>query len=163
MDCLVLTSASPSQTRRIGARLGRRLRAGDVVLLLGDLGTGKTVLAQGIGQGMGVTDPVKSSSFVLVNEYRGRLKLYHADLYRLTNAAEVADLALEESAADGVLIVEWPDRALEELPPEHLLVRLDWQGERGRRLTLQATGPRYEELVAGLARRTRGAGRLETS
>jgi tRNA threonylcarbamoyladenosine biosynthesis protein TsaE len=163
VDCLALTSASPSQTRRIGARLGRRLRAGDVVLLLGDLGTGKTVLAQGIGRGMGVTDPVKSSSFVLVNEYRGRLKLYHADLYRLSDATEVADLALEESAADGVLVVEWPDRALEELPREHLLVRLDWQGERGRRLTFQATGPRYGELVADLARRRRGAERLGTS
>jgi tRNA threonylcarbamoyladenosine biosynthesis protein TsaE len=159
VDCLLLTSTSPSQTRRIGARLGRRLQAGDVVLLLGDLGTGKTVLTQGIGRGMGVTDPVKSSSFVLVNEYRGRLKLYHADLYRLSDPVDVADLALEESAADGVLVVEWPDRALEELPREHLLLRLDWKGERGRRLTFQATSPRYGEVVADLARRPRAARR----
>jgi tRNA threonylcarbamoyladenosine biosynthesis protein TsaE len=157
---LVLTSAGPAETRRISARLGRRLNAGDVVLLFGELGSGKTVLAQGIGQGMGVTDPVRSSSFVLVSEYFGRLKLYHADLYRLTDPMEVADLALEDSAADGVLVVEWPDRAWEELPSEHLLVRLDWQGERGRRVTLEARSHRYEELVAALARRP-AAGRSE--
>lgn len=157
MDCFVLTSASPSQTRRIGARLGRRLRAGDVVLLLGDLGSGKTVLTQGIGLGLETTDPVKSPSFVLVNEYRGRLKLYHADLYRLNDPADVADLALEESASDGALVVEWPDRALEELPREHLLVRLEWAGERGRRLTFSGAGRRCVELVNDLTRRSRGA------
>lgn len=161
MKRLVLSSDSPAQTRRIGARLGRQLRAGDIVLLLGDLGTGKTVLTQGIGQGMDVTDPVKSSSFILVNEYRGRLKLYHADLYRLVGAMEVADLALEENAADGVLVVEWPDRAWEELPPEHLLVRLEFKGERGRRLTLEAADPRYEGLLAALAPRARRARRRE--
>ena len=152
MGPLVLSSDSPAATRRIGARLGRRLRPGDVILLLGELGTGKTCLTQGIGRGLGVTDQVKSSSFVLVNEYAGRLKLYHADLYRLEDSREVMDLALEETAADGVLAVEWPERDWEELPPEHLLVRLEWVDERRRRLTFEARGQRYEELVRALER-----------
>jgi tRNA threonylcarbamoyladenosine biosynthesis protein TsaE len=154
VDSLTLTSNSPADTRRIGARLGRHLRPGDVILLLGELGTGKTCLTQGIGQGLGATDQVKSSSFVLVNEYGGRLKLYHADLYRLEDPREVMDLALEENAADGVLAVEWPERAWQELPPEHLLVHLEWEDERRRRLTFQARGRRYEELVRALERRT---------
>ncbi len=111
MDRPVLKSRRPSETRRIGARLGRLLEPGDVLLLQGELGSGKTVLAQGIGQGLAVQEPVKSSSYVLLNEYHGRLTLYHADLYRLDDPAQVAELALEEVAAPGVLAVEWPERA----------------------------------------------------
>ncbi len=155
MRPLTLSSDSPAATRRIGARLGRRLRPGDVVLLLGELGAGKTCLAQGIGRGLEVTDQVKSSSFVLLNEYDGRLRLYHADLYRLEDPREVMDLALEETAAEGVLAVEWPERAWDELPPEHLLVRLEWEGDRERRLTFEAHGDRYEELVRAVSPRAR--------
>lgn len=151
MGPLTLSSDSPAATRRIGARLGRHLRPGDVILLLGELGTGKTCFTQGIGRGLEVCDQVKSSSFVLVNEYGGRLKLYHADLYRLEDPREVMDLALEETAADGVLAVEWPERAWDELPPEHLLVRLEWEDDRRRRLTFEAHGQRYEELVRALS------------
>lgn len=154
-DCLVLHSGSPAETRRIGARLGRLLQPGDVLLLQGELGSGKTVLAQGIGQGLRVREPVKSSSFVLLNEYHGRLTLYHADLYRLNDPLEVAELALEEVAAPGVLAVEWPERAWEELPPEHLLVRLEEESARVRRLALGARGERYEILVRELTARTR--------
>ena len=146
VSALALDSKTPAATRRIGARLGRLLQPGDVVLLQGDLGAGKTVLTQGIGQGLKVTEPVKSSSFVLVNEYRGRLTLYHADLYRLNEPPEVAGLALEEIAAEGVLVVEWPERAWEELPPEHLLVRIEEGGARSRRIAFEARGKRYEEL-----------------
>jgi tRNA threonylcarbamoyladenosine biosynthesis protein TsaE len=147
---LVIETGSPAETRRVGARIGRLLQAGDVVLLQGDLGAGKTVLAQGIGQGLAVREPVKSSSFVLLNEYHGRLSMYHADLYRLTDPAEVIDLALEEVAAPGVLVIEWPERAWEELPPEHLLVRIEEAGAKERRLTIEARGERYEELVTTL-------------
>ena len=156
MGPLTLSSDSPAATRRIGARLARRLRPGDVVLLLGELGAGKTCFTQGIGRGLEVTDQVKSSSFVLLNEYEGPLRLYHADLYRLEDPREVMDLALEETAADGVLAVEWPERAWAELPPEHLLVRLEWANEhRRRRLTFEAHGKRYEELLRGLSPRAR--------
>src|SRR3990172_4933072 len=147
MDRPVVHSAGPAKTKRIGARLGRLLQPGDVLLLQGELGSGKTVLAQGIGAGLRVREPVKSSSFVLLNEYHGRLTLYHADLYRLNDPSEVAALALEEVAAPGVLAVEWPERAWQELPPEHLLVRMEEAGAKERTLTLVPRGRRYEELL----------------
>ncbi len=156
MERLALASNSPAETRRLGERMARRLRAGDVILLQGELGAGKTCLAQGIGRGLGVAATIKSSAFVLLNEYEGRLKMYLADLYRLEDPAEVVDLALEEVAADGVLVVEWPDRAWQEMPPERLLVRLEWAGERAREMTLEARGARYRELVKGLTARARG-------
>ena len=89
---------------------------------------------------------------MLVNEYEGRLKMYLADLYRLEDPQEVADLALEENAADGVLVVEWPDRAWEEMPRERLLVRLEWVDERSRELSLEPQGARDRELVEELLR-----------
>lgn len=158
MECFTLRSRSPAETRRIGTRLGNLLQPGDVLLLQGELGSGKTVLAQGIGEGLAVREPVKSSSFVLLNEYHGRLTLYHADLYRLNDAAEVAELALEEIAAPGVLAVEWPERAWPAsggLPPEHLLVRIDEESARGRTLTFVPRGERYAELARELAARRR--------
>jgi len=152
-----LRSASPAATRRIGERIGRLLRAGDVVLLSGELGAGKTMLAQGIGKGMGVTDPIKSSSFVIMNEYAGAtLRLFHADLYRLEDPEQVAELALEELAERGVLVVEWPERAFEEMPPEHLLVRLAYgDTPTVRTVKLEPHGDRYAELARALGQ-TRG-------
>ena len=129
-----------------------------MLLLQGELGSGKTVLAQGVGEGLAVREPVKSSSFVLVNEYHGRLTVQHADLFRLEEAAQVFDLGLEEIAAPGVLMVEWPERAWHELPPEHLLISIVEAGD-GRKLTLEARGSRYEELIEQLERRTKKAAR----
>jgi tRNA threonylcarbamoyladenosine biosynthesis protein TsaE len=151
------TSSSPAATRALGRRLARFLQPGDVVLLCGGLGAGKTCFAQGIGEGLRVAEAVKSSSFVLVNEYNGRLKVYHADLFRLNDPSEVADLALEETSADGVLVVEWPDRAWEEMPPERLLVRFDIVDDRRRDITFEAAGRRYQDLLARLAERAGAA------
>ncbi len=152
MAPLTFRTDSPAATRGIGRRLARLLRPGDIVLLQGELGAGKTCLAQGIGDGLGVAEPVKSSAFVLVNEYQGRLRLYLADLYRLKAPEEVAELALEENAADGVLAVEWPDRAWEQMPAERLLVRLRWLDARSRELTLEPEGTRYREMAERLTR-----------
>jgi tRNA threonylcarbamoyladenosine biosynthesis protein TsaE len=151
---LVFETATPGETRRLGERIGRLLRAGDVVLLSGELGAGKTVLAQGMGRGMGVVDPIKSSSFVIMNEYDGAtLRLYHADLYRLEDPEQVAELALDELAAKGVLLVEWPERAIAEMPGEHLQCTLDYAGAHGRRIEISATGERHEGIVRKLGRR----------
>jgi len=159
MTSLTLGAATPGATRRIGARIGRLLRAGDAVLLTGELGAGKTVLAQGIARGLGVADPVKSSSFVIVNEYQGErrgaaVRLYHVDLYRLEEPEQVAELALDETAADGVLVVEWPERAPGELPAEHLSVAIDYAGATARSIALTGTGARYEEIVRRLTAHT---------
>jgi len=148
-----MQAATPAATRRLGERIGRLLGAGDVVLLSGELGAGKTVLAQGIGRGLGVTEPIKSSSFVIMNEYDGRaLRLYHADLYRLEDPAQVAELALDELAARGVLVVEWPERAPAELPEEHLLVRLAYGAGSARTIEIEGRGERYVALAAELMR-----------
>ena len=108
---LTFDSDSVEETRRLGERMGALLSAGDVVLLSGELGAGKTVFVQGIARGLGFEGSVSSKSFVLLGEYPGRVTLYHADLYRLEAPEEVAELALDEISADGVLVVEWPERA----------------------------------------------------
>jgi tRNA threonylcarbamoyladenosine biosynthesis protein TsaE len=156
VSALTFHAATPGATCKLGERIGRLLRAGDVVLLSGELGAGKTVLAQGIGRGLGVTDPIKSSSFVIMNEYDGTsLRLYHADLYRLEDPEQVAELALDELASAGVLVVEWPERAPGEMPPEHLLVRLKYDGAKGRAVEMEGAGARYAELAQKLDVRTR--------
>lgn len=154
-DTLSLVSRSADETRRMGKRIGALLRAGDAILLQGDLGSGKTTLTQGIGEALDTAEAVKSPTFVLMNEYHGRLTIYHADLYRLNDPGEVVDLALEEVASDGVLIVEWPDRAPREHPPEHLHVQLEEASDDERRITIVARGDRYKELLAALSTRRR--------
>ena len=148
-------SSTPNATHGLGVRLGRLAQPGDVLLFQGELGSGKTVLAQGVGEGLAVQEPVTSSSYVLMAEYYGRLTLYHADLFRLDDPAQVAELALEEVAATGVLIVEWPERAWGQLPAERLLVVIEEtegeETESARKLTLTARGARYDALLEALA------------
>ncbi len=145
-------SRSPAETRRLGRTLAAQLRPGDVLLLQGELGAGKTCFSQGIGAGLRVKEPVKSSSFVLVNEYSGRLHVYHADLFRLEDPREVFELGLEENATDGLLLVEWPDRAPRELPPHHLLVSFDVTDHTSRRITYEPHGERYDSLLRDLVK-----------
>lgn len=151
-EALSLESSGPEETRAIGERLGALLVAGDVVLLQGQLGAGKTTFVQGIARGMGFEGSVSSKSFVLLGEYAGRVKLYHADLYRLEDPEQVLDLALDEISADGALVVEWPERAMETLSPERLLVRFQVTSEDSRVLVLEPKGERAMALSAGLGR-----------
>lgn len=145
-----LVSGSAEDTRRLGERLGALLRPGDVVLLSGELGAGKTTFVQGIARGLGFAGSVSSKSFVILGEYAGRITLYHADLYRLEDPRQVEELALDEVSADGALVVEWPEHAQGLLPEEHLLVRFDVLSRRRRRLHLEPRGPRAAELAAAL-------------
>jgi tRNA threonylcarbamoyladenosine biosynthesis protein TsaE len=148
-----ITSNSPADTRRLGERLGALLESGDVVLLSGELGAGKTVFVQGIARGLGFDGSVSSKSFVLLGEYPGRLTLYHADLYRLEDPEQVQDLALDEISAGGVLVVEWPERAGEwVLPEEHLLVQFEVTGDEARVLRLKAQDERAHELLGAMSK-----------
>ncbi len=141
-----------ADTRAVGRRLASLLRAGDVVLLTGDLGTGKTVFASGIAEGLGVAERVVSPSFVLARRYEGLIGLVHADLYRVGSSAEVEDLDLLDAAEGGVLVVEWGEAAERCFPEDHLLVRLDADEEGARIITLLRRGSwqqRPLEEVAG--------------
>jgi tRNA threonylcarbamoyladenosine biosynthesis protein TsaE len=151
MKSLQLTTRSPEQTQQLGKRLGEIARPGDVILLVGKLGAGKTCLAQGIAWGLGINDYAASPSFVLVRELHGRLPLYHMDFYRLDNIEEIAELGLDEYFyGRGVSVVEWAEKALSLLPPENLLIEMDYVAESERRLSLKPTGKRYREMAAQL-------------
>jgi tRNA threonylcarbamoyladenosine biosynthesis protein TsaE len=143
-------SHSPEQTQRLGVRLGEMLKPGDLVSLEGDLGSGKTTLAQGIARGWGALDPVTSPTFVLINEYRraDSATLYHVDAFRLEGGAEAAALGLSELFDDrGPVLVEWADRLGESLPADRLWIRLRWVDDSRRELHLKASGIRYERLL----------------
>jgi len=134
-----LVSRSEGQTLAAGRALARALRAGDVVLLRGDLGMGKTVFARGLAAGLGV-DPgeVRSPTFTLVNPYRGRLPVYHIDLYRIEAPRDLDELGLEEVlGGEGVEIVEWPERLGPHHPARHVLVRIEDRGGSSRRITIE--------------------------
>jgi tRNA threonylcarbamoyladenosine biosynthesis protein TsaE len=128
-------TSSEGETAALGRDLGRRLQAGGVVLLEGPLGAGKTAFARGLADGLGCDpDDVSSPTFTIVQEYRGRVRMQHVDLYRLT-PAEVDDLALEDLMEDSVLAVEWPER-WSAAPARAVRVRLDPAGESRRRVTI---------------------------
>ncbi len=138
----------PEQTQALGRALGAAARAGDVFLLAGGLGAGKTCLTQGILWGLGLDEFARSPTFVLVAEYPARLTLYHLDLYRLDNVDEVEALGLDEYLyGDGVCVVEWADKAPGAFPPKHLSIRLETLDELTRRIRLTADDERNRSLI----------------
>lgn len=145
-------SRSPDQTRRVGMRIGALLKAGDVVCLDGDLGTGKTTLVQGMAAGWGSTDAVSSPTFVLVNIYRrpDHEHFAHLDAYRLSGAGEAMDLDLDTLLAEGPLVVEWAQKIITSLPKDYLLVKLSHMQEEHRWMKFVATGKHYEDLLSSL-------------
>jgi tRNA threonylcarbamoyladenosine biosynthesis protein TsaE len=141
---VTILSESPDATRAIGRAIARRLRAGDVILLHGDLGAGKTTLTQGIGEGLLVQGAVQSPTFILVDEHDpapGGLGLNHVDLYRLERPEQIESLGFNEylDPRGAVTVIEWPERAGEMLPATCLVVTLDHAGE-ARQITLAARG-----------------------
>lgn len=157
---LDVPSESVERTRRLGAILGGLLARGDVVLLHGELGAGKTAFTQGIGRGLGVTAMVNSPTFTILKEYAGRLPLYHFDLYRIEDPGELESLGFADYfAGDGVSVIEWAERGEadeadgEEAPwgPDALRVRFERGGGTGRMLHFSATGSGGRRLLDGLA------------
>jgi len=132
-----IASQSPEETEAAGERLGRTLGPSDVVGLIGELGAGKTCFVQGLTRGLGVTVHATSPTFVLVNEYRGRLPVHHVDAYRTTTVTELADLGLEEMIdGDGVTVIEWAEKARPLLPARTIYVRIDGVGDEPRMITI---------------------------
>ncbi len=137
-----MISHSSEETRAFGERLALRLQAGDVLLLLGDLGAGKSELTRGLARGLGVTSTVTSPSFTILNVYdEGRLPLYHFDWYRLSGAGELYERGMDEYLGGaGVAVVEWPDQCPEAIPGDALRVTLSPLGENEREITLTPCG-----------------------
>ena len=133
---------SPGETRAFGERLARQLQAGDVLLLQGNLGAGKSELTRGIARGLGVADTVTSPSFTILNVYEdGRVPLYHFDWYRLQSAEELYEMGMDEYlGGDGVAVVEWPSQCPEAIPEDCLEVAITPLGDTDRRLTLTPRG-----------------------
>jgi tRNA threonylcarbamoyladenosine biosynthesis protein TsaE len=133
-----LTATTPEQTATAGEALGRTLGPGDVVALYGELGAGKTCFVQGLVRGLGVTTQATSPTFVLVNEYRGRLPVHHVDAYRTGGLAELMDLGLLDLiGGDGVTLLEWADRAEPLLPARAVRVRIEGLGDEPRAMTIE--------------------------
>lgn len=150
---LDVISHGVEQTKRLGVRLAELLEPGDVILVAGNLGAGKTVLAQGVAAGLGIDEPVTSPTFTLIHEYQGRLPFYHVDLYRIGGDAEAGDIGLEEYLyGDGVTLIEWAERASGLLPRDRLTVTLRPVAETKRALRFEPAGERYARLLAAFKR-----------
>jgi tRNA threonylcarbamoyladenosine biosynthesis protein TsaE len=145
---ITLRTASVDETKAVAAALASLVVPGDVLLLAGQMGAGKTAFAQGFAAGLGVIDTVTSPTFTLIHTYEGRYRLHHADVYRLERLGEVADLALGELAdeEDAVVLVEWGDVVASTLGADLLTVQLEMlsaEGEDSRLITVTATGGRW--------------------
>lgn len=150
---MIIRTASPEATHALGARLGECLAAGDVVELDGDLGAGKTLLTKGIAAGLGVSEPVTSPTFAIVQEYEGRVPLFHLDAYRLDTAADLVGVGFDDIVdAGGVVVIEWGERVAAALPERRLVVRLRvGDADDERVLELEPHGDGWDAAVAAAA------------
>lgn len=144
-------SASPEATRRIASKLALSLRPGDVILLRGDLGSGKTEFVKGLAEGLAASEPVTSPTFALMNVYEGSMTIYHFDLYRLESPEELEGIGFNEYMNEkGVAVVEWPDRFPSEMPDEY--IRVDLRAGAGlseRQIFIEPVGRRYTGRLEG--------------
>jgi tRNA threonylcarbamoyladenosine biosynthesis protein TsaE len=151
---LTLTAATAADTQAIAQRLGRLLQRGDVLALVGPLGAGKTTFVQGLARGLEVPADrhVASPTFALVNEHPGRVPLVHADLYRIEDARELAELGLTDAYDRAAVAIEWLDRFPDAAPADRLQITIAFAEGDGRTLTFTPAGPRSAELVEHLRR-----------
>lgn len=136
------------ETINLGVEIGKRAQSGDIICLIGDLGTGKTHITKGIATGLGIQDHITSPTFNIVNEYNGRHKLYHFDVYRVNDPDEIEAIGFDEYIfGDGVTIIEWANYIEELIPKEHTKItieKLPDKGENFRKIDIQFNGSRYD-------------------
>lgn len=151
MEKIEYFSNSPADTQRLGEKIGKYLQAGAVMALVGELGSGKTMLTRGICAGLGVPlRRVNSPTFVLVNEYQGRLPVYHIDLYRLDGTDDIVDIGWLDylhRAQEGLIIIEWAEKILSILPSGYLMIELDILSARKRKISIASVGGDYDYLI----------------
>jgi tRNA threonylcarbamoyladenosine biosynthesis protein TsaE len=151
MNNFNIITHSPEQTRKLGEIMSTLAKGNDVYLLIGNLGTGKTHLVQGIAFGLGVKEYACSPSFMIAREYHGRLNLYHLDLYRLDHIEEIIDLGMDEYfRSDSVCAIEWADKGSGALPGDNLTIELEHLGNDNRRLTFIPLGQEYKAKIQQL-------------
>lgn len=143
-------AATVEDTRALGERLAALLRPGDLLVLIGPLGAGKTAFTQGLGAGLGVRGAVTSPTFVISRVHRGPLPLVHVDAYRLGGTLEVDDIDLDADVADSVTVVEWGEGLVEQLADSHLEVRIERRADDVREITLVPVGGEWADRIAGL-------------
>ncbi len=141
---------SVEKTTKIGIQLGKLVMPGDIICLTGDLGTGKTHITKGIAKGLSIDEHITSPTFTIVNEYMGRLKLYHFDVYRVNDPDEIYAIGFDEYIfSEGVSVIEWSNYIEELIPDEHISVSLEKLpelGENFRRIDIEAKGKRYDYI-----------------
>ena len=143
-------TSTPGETQSLAERLGRLLQPGDVIALVGELGSGKTLFSQGLARGLEVPETfyITSPTFAIINEYPGRIPFYHLDLYRIDSAAEFSELGIEEILyGQGTVAIEWAERLGENLPEERLEVHLVFNDETRRSLIFHAFGANAKQLL----------------
>lgn len=148
-DTITVRSKSAADTMAIGKIIGAAAVGGDVIALVGDLGTGKTCLSQGIARGLDVPEvyPITSPTFTLINEYPGRVTLYHFDIYRLQGAQDLEDMGYEDYFyGGGVTVIEWAERIKDILPPETLFITMNYLGEHDREMILAGNKDRIRQI-----------------
>ncbi len=147
----MITTHSAEETRALGAKLASQLQRGDVVLLRGGLGAGKSEFARGVARGLGIQGPVPSPSFTILNMYdEGRIPLYHFDWYRIHDSDEIGEMGFEEQiGGDGIALIEWGEQAPEYVPDRALEIRIRAVDETTREITMEPQGgfPFGEELL----------------
>lgn len=152
-----IRSSSPEATKHLGEKLGRLLGPGDLVALTGELGAGKTAFVQGIAVGMGITAPINSPTYLLIQEYPGQVPLYHMDVYRLDDPEELLELGYEEYFfGAGVTVIEWAERVQSLLPAAYMKIEIyyDPEGaEQERVIVITALGEHYLALLEELKKR----------
>jgi tRNA threonylcarbamoyladenosine biosynthesis protein TsaE len=151
-----IITKSPDETKDVGIRLSNILQPGSVVGLTGELGTGKTIIVQGIAYGLGIKDDITSPTFVIMREYRdGRLPLYHFDFYRLETSEEINDIGIEEYlAGEGICVIEWAEKIGYLLPQEYLNIKLQWKGETERIICLIPYGECYKNMITNFCKKS---------
>lgn len=133
---------SQEETFDVGYELGKKAKKGDIFGLIGDLGTGKTILAKGIAKGLGIDEEITSPTFTLLEVYEAAIPLYHFDLYRISDDSELENLFFEEYwYGDGVSVIEWAERAMKRLPNDIFIIKLEYTGKNRRKITIEHPDP----------------------
>lgn len=149
MRCI--EALSEKDTEEIGKKLGKLVRSGDVLCLVGDLGTGKTTFTKALAKGLEIEDDVTSPTFTIVQEYEGRIPLYHFDVYRIEDVSEMEDLPYEEYFyGDGVCVIEWAEMIQEILPKDYMKIQIQYLKDQRRKICFETTNAYYQKLVEEL-------------